>query len=68
MLYDKNEINILLTSPDFLKSLQIKNVDDIILYNIPEERDILRILSNFNKDGEKNLHIIYDDDDKLLNI
>jgi hypothetical protein len=54
MLYNKNEYNILLITPIFLKSLNIVKQSNLILFDYPSEyRDFLRILSKFEKKGEE---------------
>jgi hypothetical protein len=62
LLYDRLDRNILLTNKTFLKSLNIKKVDQIILFDfIPEEVDLLRLFSKFKKDNNQKLfHILYD--------
>ncbi len=50
LLFDRMERNILITTPEYLKSLNIRKVDDIIIFNILyNEIDIFRILSRINK-------------------
>ena len=61
LLYDRGDRNILLTNKVFLKSLNIRNVDQIILFDfIPDHVDMLRLLSKFKKDGQKLFHVFYD--------
>lgn len=61
MLYNKYEYDILLITPVFLKSLNIVKVNQLILFNFPNEyRDFLRILSKFSQMGdEKNDNICH---------
>jgi hypothetical protein len=65
LLYDRLDRNILITNKNFLKSLHIKKVDQIILFDfISEQVDLLRIASKFKKDNDKKiLHIFYDKSD-----
>jgi hypothetical protein len=62
LLYDRMDRNILLTNKIFLKSLNIKNVDQIILFDfISDHADLNRVLSRFKKDNnQKLLHIFFD--------
>jgi superfamily II DNA/RNA helicase len=76
MQYKRNECDILLITPIFLKSLNIHKFNHLILFDyLADQRDLIRILVKFPKVDEanttkpesKSLHILYDENDEENN-
>jgi hypothetical protein len=66
----ENEFQILVITPLFLKSLNINKFNQLILFDfLEDQRELIRILAKFPKEGSehKNLHILYDEKDEENN-